>query len=132
MTKVFAAAHDGEDVPITLIHKKNLKKDRKNKLLLHGYGHYGLQIESDFNITYLAALENDWIIAYAHVRGGNERGNIWHKQAIKHNKVVSYKDFVSCAEFLISEGYTHPSLLCAFGSSAGGTLVGKLTIFYIF
>jgi oligopeptidase B len=26
---------------------------------------------------------------------------------------------------LIAEGYTHPSLLCAFGSSAGGLLIGS-------
>jgi len=57
-----------------MIHKKNLKKDRKNKLLLHGYGHYGLPLDSEFNIVYLKALEEDWVLAYAHVRGGNEKG----------------------------------------------------------
>lgn len=28
------------------------------------------------------------------------------------------------AEHLIAEGYTHPSLLCGYGSSAGGLLIG--------
>lgn len=42
------------------------------------------------------------------------------------NKINSFKDFISCAEYLIAEGYTHPSLLCAFGSSAGGLLIGSV------
>jgi len=48
--------------------------------VLIGYGHYGIPIRSnEFNIVHLAALENDWIIAYAHVRGGNEMGWDWHR-----------------------------------------------------
>ncbi|KRX02134.1 hypothetical protein PPERSA_06329 [Pseudocohnilembus persalinus] len=121
----YAPTQDGETIPVTLVYSKNLKKDRKNKLLLHGYGHYGLSLEAQFNIVYLKALEENWILAYAHVRGGNERGWSWHKQAIKENKPVSYRDFVSVAEFLVAKKYTHPALMCAFGSSAGGTLVGS-------
>lgn len=37
---------------------------------MHGYGHYGLSTESEFNVVYLKALEEDWVMAYAHVRGG--------------------------------------------------------------
>lgn len=55
-----------------------MKKDRRNKCLLHGYGAYGLNMDTAFNIVYLSALEEDWIIAYAHVRGGLEKGKSWH------------------------------------------------------
>jgi prolyl oligopeptidase len=116
---------DGEEVPLTLIHKKKLKKNRKNKLLLHGYGAYGIPLEIGFNIVYLSALEDDWILAFAHVRGGNEKGSQWHRAAKKLNKVNSFLDFINCAEYLIAEGFTNPALLCAYGSSAGGLLVGK-------
>ena len=64
-------------------------------------------------------------------RGGNEKGQEWHRKGKGEFKVNSFKDYISCAEFLIAEGYTHPTLLCAFGSSAGGLLVGKIIeIFY--
>lgn len=43
-------------------------------MLLHCYGHYGLAYEIDFNNNYWAALENGWSLAYAHVRGGGEKG----------------------------------------------------------
>ena len=70
-------------------------------------------------------MENDWILAYAHVRGGNEKGKQWHKQAMDVNKAKSFYDFIDCAEFLVAEGLTNPSLLCAYGSSAGGMLVAS-------
>jgi hypothetical protein len=66
-----APSNDGKSIPVTLVHKKKLIRDGKNKLLLHGYGHYGLPVQTEFNVVYLAALEDDWILAYAHVRGGN-------------------------------------------------------------
>lgn len=124
--RINAFSKDGEEIPITLIYKKNLKKNRKNKLLLHGYGSYGLSLDIGFNIVYLSALENDWILAFAHVRGGNEKGWKWHKSATKEAKMNSFYDFISCAEFLVAEGYTHPSLMCAYGASAGGLLVGTV------
>lgn len=52
-----------------------MKKNRKNKLLLNVYGFYGLSLEIEFNIVNLKALEEGWVIGYAHVRGGNEKGS---------------------------------------------------------
>ena len=124
--RISAPGPDGEEIPITLIYNKNLKKDRKNKLLLHGYGAYGLPNEIVFNIVYLSAIENNWILAFAHIRGGNEKGWKWHKSATKELKMNSFYDFISCAEFLVAQGYTHPSLMCAYGASAGGLLVGTV------
>ena len=100
--QINAFSKDGTEIPITLICKKNLKLTRKNKLLLHGYGHYGLPMEVGFNISYLSALENDWVLAYAHVRGGNEKGNKWHEAGKLENKISSYTEYVACAEYLIA------------------------------
>lgn len=88
-------------IPITLVHSNKLKKNRKNKFILFGYGSYSLPLEPEFNIVYLSALENGWGLAYAHVRGGNEKGWAWYKAALKEKKVITMKDFISCAEFLI-------------------------------
>ena len=51
--------------------------------MLHGYGSYGLDLDLEFNIVNLNALEKGWILAFAHVRGGGEKGIKWHKKAIK-------------------------------------------------
>lgn len=58
------------------------------------------------------------------MRGGNEKGQLWHKAAIKENKLKSVEDLIASAAHLVANGYTHPSLLCGLGSSAGGTLFG--------
>lgn len=78
VTRTYAPSQDGTQIPITLLHKKNIKLNRRNKLLLNGYGHYGLSLDADFNIVNLKALEENWVLAFAHVRGGNERGWNWH------------------------------------------------------
>ena len=70
-------------------------------------------------------MERDWVIAFAHVRGGSDRGIDWHEQGKLENKSNSFLDFISCAEFLVAERYTHPNLLAAKGTSAGGTLVAQ-------
>ena len=41
------------------------------------------------------------------------------------NKPNSFHDFISCAEYLISNRITHPNLLAARGVSAGGMLVAQ-------
>lgn len=124
--RVYALSKDGEEIPLTLIYEKTLQKDRKNKVLLHGYGAYGIPMDINFNIVYLSALENHWVLAFAHVRGGNEKGWKWHESATKESKINSFHDFICCAEYLVAQGYTHPSLLCAYGASAGGLLVGAV------
>lgn len=116
-------AHDGEEIPMTLIHRSDLKLDRWNKCLLHGYGAYGLNMDMGFNIANFTAAEKGWVIAMAHVRGGGEKGAKWHYHGKLLNKTNSFLDFNSCSEYLIAKGYTHPNLLAARGESAGGMLV---------
>ena len=68
-------------------------------------------------------MENDWIFAYAHVRGGNELGNRWWKAAVFENKSRAWKDLKECVGYLLAEDYTHPSLLVLHGHSAGAITV---------
>ncbi|EAS03452.2 peptidase S9A prolyl oligopeptidase domain protein beta-propeller (macronuclear) [Tetrahymena thermophila SB210] len=123
---VYANSKDGVTIPITILRAKKFQKNRQNKLLLHGYGSYGVNLDIGFSINYLSALEEGWTLAFAHVRGGGERGQKWHQDAILDKKPNSFYDFISCAEYLVAEGYTHPSLMCAYGASAGGVLVGAV------
>jgi oligopeptidase B len=111
-------------VPLTLIHRKDIRCNSNNPVLLVGYGAYGQTLEPEFREQYLPLLMRGWIIALAHVRGGGELGKEWYLDGNKQNKLNSFKDYIACAEFLVQDKYTQPQLLVAKGASAGGLLVG--------
>jgi oligopeptidase B len=102
-----------------------MKKNRRNKTLLMGYGAYGLNMELSFDHVLLNAAERGWVIAYAHLRGGSEKGKKWHNMGKLHNKHMVTEDYLACAYELIQTGITHPNYLAAYGQSAGGAVVAQ-------
>jgi oligopeptidase B len=122
--KVFALSHDEKSIPISLVYRTDkFKKDGSNPLFLRAYGAYGYSQDPWFIPQIFSLLDRGFIYAIAHVRGGKEMGQIWHEQGKKLNKLNSFKDFISSAEFLIEEKYTNNDKIVAFGRSAGGMLV---------
>ena len=65
------------------------------------------------------------VLAYAHVRGGSEKGEAWYKAGYKTTKPNTWKDFISSAEYLIKKGYTSADKLAGTGTSAGGILISR-------
>jgi oligopeptidase B len=124
--RVVAPAADGALVPITLLMRKGQKLDGSAPLYLYGYGSYGLSANADFSSSALAQVEQGWIYAIAHVRGGAERGTGWWRSVLRHGKKTTFTDFITCAEFLIGAGYTRKRRIVAHGFSAGGLLMGAV------
>lgn len=118
-------SHDGTLVPLSIIHKKGLKRDGKNIAGMTGYGAYGISSEPRFVNIFLPFLESGGVVAFAHVRGGGEYGEEWHQAGSKQNKPNTWKDFIACAEYLIKEKYTSPQFLGGHGASAGGIMIGN-------
>jgi prolyl oligopeptidase len=115
---------DGTPIPLSIIYKKDLKMNGGNPCLMEGYGAYGISIDPNFDATRLALLEKGIVIAWAHVRGGGENGEDWHLAGQKLTKQNTIGDFISCAEYLIREGYTSRGKLALRGTSAGGITIG--------
>jgi oligopeptidase B len=124
-TRIEAPSHDGLLIPMTLFHHKSLQKDRKNRVLLKGYGAYGQKSDHSFKYSEILAAEAGWIIANAHVRGEGEYGMSWHRAGTKENKANSFLDLISCAGCLIQAGFTTQALLAGYGTSAGGLLMAQ-------
>ena len=122
--KIFAVAHDGEKIPITLLYKKGIKLDSNNYLLLYGYGSYGISIPSSFSTNRLSLVNRGIIYAIAHIRGGKEKGYEWYENGKLLSKKNTFLDFISCAEKLCEEKYTSYKKIIAQGGSAGGLLMG--------
>eukprot|EP01097_Dermamoeba_algensis_P008807 TRINITY_DN600_c0_g1_i1.p1 TRINITY_DN600_c0_g1~~TRINITY_DN600_c0_g1_i1.p1 ORF type:complete len:285 (+),score=80.53 TRINITY_DN600_c0_g1_i1:105-959(+) len=122
---MFAHSDEDEaDVPMTLIYNRNIKLNQSNPTLMIVYGAYGRNLEVDYQNQNLSLLERNWVIAFAHVRGGSENGREWYEQGKKHMKKKSISDFLSCARKMVRDGYTNPSLLCAITHSAGAVVLG--------
>ena len=59
------------------------------------------------------------------MRGGSEKGEAWYKAGYKITKPNTWKDFISCGEYMVSKGYTSPQKLAGMGTSAGGVLISR-------
>ena len=120
-----AKSHDGVMVPLSIIYNKNVKKDGSASCLLDGYGAYGISATPYFSERDLALLNRGIILAFAHIRGGSEKGDDWYKAGYKTTKPNTWKDFIACGEYLVKNNYTTNSKLIGMGTSAGGILIGR-------
>lgn len=124
-TEVLVPSHDGVKVPLSIIHRADLKLDGSNPALIGGYGAYGAVSGVRFNPISLAWLQRGGVLAIAHVRGGGEFGREWHLAGQKATKPNTWKDFIACAQYLVDRKYTSPARLAGEGGSAGGILIGR-------
>ncbi|MDP8240620.1 MAG: prolyl oligopeptidase family serine peptidase [Candidatus Hatepunaea meridiana] len=124
-TEVKVKSHDGVMVPLSIIHKSDIKLDGSNPTLIKGYGAYGSTSNASFDPLKIAWLERGGVIAVAHVRGGGAYGKEWHRAGRMLTKPNTWKDFIACAEYLIDKGYTSRKLIAGQGGSAGGILIGR-------
>ena len=123
--RIYAKSHDGVQVPMSIVYKKNLfHKNGSNPLYLYGYGSYGHTVDPDFSAKILPLLNRGFVYVIAHVRGGSFLGYKWYEAGKMKTKMNTFKDFIACAEHLISEKYTFEKGITIEGRSAGGLLVG--------
>lgn len=125
--RLFATAQDGTQIPISLVYRKDMWGNGAASMYLTAYGAYGVSTDPYFSSTYLSLLDRGYVYAIAHIRGGQEMGRKWYNEGKLLNKRNSFTDFISCAEFLIEQGYTKPQYLAIEGGSAGGLLMGAVT-----
>lgn len=124
--RAFAAAADGTRIPISLVYRKPLALDGGRPLLLYGYGSYGSNYDPAFSSNAVSLLDRGFVIAIAHIRGGEELGRPWYENGKLLAKRNTFTDFVAAAEHLLATGYTSPDRLVISGGSAGGLLMGAV------
>jgi oligopeptidase B len=124
--RISATAADGVKVPISVIHLKGAKLDGTGPLYLYGYGAYGSSMDIDFDSSIFSMVDRGVVYAIAHVRGGGEMGKVWHDQGRMMQKKNTFTDFITCAEYLVAQGYGSKDRLAIEGASAGGLLIGAV------
>jgi len=124
----WVTAKDGKQIPLTLIsHKWRAKRKGNNhKVYLTSYGAYGAGQGLASGPTVHHLVNAGFVYAIAHVRGGDDMGKEWYEDGKLLNKKNTFTDFISCAEYLITEGYAKKGTIVAEGGSAGGLLMGAV------
>ncbi|XP_017667146.1 PREDICTED: prolyl endopeptidase-like isoform X2 [Lepidothrix coronata] len=125
-TRLLAKSKDETLVPITVFHNKNSEELHRKPLLVHVYGAYGIDLNMSFKEEKLMLIEEGWILAYCHVRGGGELGLSWHKDGCQHNKLKGLHDLKACIMLLHELGFSQPKHTALAAASAGGVLAGAL------
>ena len=122
--EVEVPGYDGTMIPLSIIHRKDIKLDGSSPCIMEGYGAYGSSWNPAFSPLYSVASRGV-VVAYAHVRGGSEKGEAWYRAGYKTTKPNTWKDFISAAEYLIARGYTSSERMTGRGTSAGGILITR-------
>ncbi len=123
--EVEVKGHDGVMIPLSIIYRKGTKKDGSNVCLMESYGAYGISMSAYFNSRMNSLAVKGVVIAVPHVRGGSEKGQEWYKAGYKATKPNTWKDFISCGEYMIAQGFTTKEKLAGTGTSAGGVLITR-------
>ena len=125
-TRIMAKAADGAEVPVSILHHKNLKRDGAAPLLLYGYGSYGMAMPASFSANRLSLVDRGFVYAIAHIRGGADKGWGWYLDGKRDKKTNSFDDFAAAARALIAENYSSEQRIVGHGGSAGGMLMGAV------
>ncbi len=124
--QMFYTSKDSTRVPMFIIYKKGLKLDGNNPTLLYGYGGFNVGMTPHYIGVTASFINRGGVYAIACLRGGDEYGENWHRQGMLKNKQNVFDDFISAAEYLITQKYTSPEKLAIKGGSNGGLLVGAV------
>ena len=125
-TRIMAPAPDGEQVPVSILHRRDLSRDGSAPLLLYGYGSYGMAMPASFSANRLSLVDRGFVYAIAHIRGGTDQGWGWYLDGKRDRKTNSFDDFAASARALIDAGYTSQRRIVGHGGSAGGMLMGAV------
>jgi prolyl oligopeptidase len=123
--EVKATGYDGEEIPLSIVMKKGTVLDGSHPVIMDAYGAYGMVSDPYMSMRGFPWLNRGGILAYAHVRGGGEKGVEWYHAGYKLTKPNTWRDVIACAQYLIDQKYTSASKLAVIGGSAGGITLGR-------
>lgn len=121
-----ATASDGASIPISIAYRVGTKRDGTAPLYQYAYGSYGLSTDPAFIPNWVSLMDRGFVVAIAHVRGGQEMGRAWYDQGRLLNKKNTFTDFIAVTRHLVREKYAARDKVFVQGGSAGGLLMGAI------
>jgi oligopeptidase B len=121
-----ATARDGTQIPVSIAYRRDTPLDGSAPLYQTAYGSYGLSYDPLFRPNWVSLLDRGFVVAIAHVRGGQELGRRWYDQGRLLHKMNSFTDFIDATRMLVEQRFCAAGRVCAQGGSAGGLLIAAV------
>lgn len=118
------ASKDGTPLSMFLVQRKDRAADARGPAVLTGYGGFGVSHTPNFGRGVILFLEQGGLYAVAHLRGGGEYGEDWHRAGMLDRKQNVFDDFLAAADHLVATFEVAADRLAILGGSNGGLLVG--------
>jgi oligopeptidase B len=124
--RAWVKARDGARIPVSLLHRKDWKRDGKGALFQFAYGAYAFSVDAKYLGYAISLADRGVVFAIAHVRGGDEMGRSWYDEGRLFHKMNTFTDFIDVTRGLVAQGYAASDRVAALGGSGGGTLMGAV------
>lgn len=121
-----APSRDGQKIPVTIAWRNGTPADGTAPLYQYAYGSYGLSMDPDFSRNWVSLMDRGFVVAIAHVRGGQELGRRWYDDGRLLHKQNTFNDFIDVTRYLVQQKYAARDKVFAHGGSAGGLLMGTI------
>lgn len=127
-----ARSRDGTAVDYYLVRPRGASKNVPT--LITGYGAFGITLPPAYLGRAFGGealklwFDRGGALAVAAIRGGGEKGQGWHRAALRERRQVSYDDFFAVSGDLVNSGFTRPERLGVFGTSNGGLLAAVAVV----
>ncbi len=131
-TRVEARSQDGTMVPVSVVYSdralRNGRLDGTAPLLIEAYGAYGAVEDAGYRPEVEMWIAQGGVYAYAHVRGGGENGDAWHRSATREHKQRTIDDMIAAIETVIDKRYTSAGRVVLIGISSGAVIPGLVAM----
>jgi prolyl oligopeptidase len=127
-----AISRDKTPIDYVLLRPREARVGTPIPTLMTGYGAFGITLQFGYFDNTVGGrslalwLARGGALVIPAARGGGERGDNWHRVAMRKHRQLSYDDFAAVAESLVKSGFTTPAHLGIFGSSNGGLMAATL------
>ncbi|MBC7894029.1 MAG: S9 family peptidase [Cytophagaceae bacterium] len=123
-----APSRDGTLVPVSIVYDRGTQAsgrlDGGAPLIIEAYGGFGSATDPLYDPFVQVWTSLGGVYAYAHVRGGGELGEAWHRAGTREHKQNSIDDVIGAVESLIAKGYTSAGRVAIQGISFGAIISG--------
>ncbi len=127
-----AVSSDKTRIDYVLLRPREARNGAPIPTLMTGYGAFGITLRFGYFDRFVGGrslalwLARGGALVIPAARGGGERGENWHRVAMREHRQLSYDDFEAVAESLVKSGFTTPAHFGIFGSSNGGLMAATM------